>query len=210
MEGWFLSYFVANRARESTAAGYAEHLAREGENLALVIQYLQEKHGPVFGKILERLARRVPGLQGLQVEQTVDGRVVLRVKDTPFARPFAARYVSDGTMKMLAYLVLLNDPVPPPLLCIEEPENNLHPRLLAPLAEEFRAHARQTQVFISSHSPYFVDALQLPELWWMERGPDGYAKIGRVADRAMVEALVREQLTLGSLWFEGHLGGGNP
>ena len=64
--------------------------------------------------------------------------------------PFIDRYVSDGTMKMFAYLVLLHDPAPHQFLCIEEPENQLYPTLLHELAEEFRDYAqRGGQVFVS-------------------------------------------------------------
>ena len=62
-----------------------------------------------------------------------------RIKDAPFDNPVLARFASDGTLKMLAYLVLLHDPEPPPFIGIEEPENFLHPRLLSELAEECRA-----------------------------------------------------------------------
>ena len=59
-----------------------------------------------------------------------DGRLLLQIKDAPFSHPVMARFASDGTLKMLAYLVLLYDPAPPPFIGIEEPENFLHPRLL--------------------------------------------------------------------------------
>ncbi len=55
---------------------------------------------------------------------------LLRFQDGTFKDPFIARYVSDGTIKMVAYLVLLHDPNPHPFLCIEEPENQLSPKLI--------------------------------------------------------------------------------
>ena len=76
---------------------------------------------------------------------------------------------ANGTGKStLFYLILLYDPNPHPLLCVEEPENQLYPRLLPELAEEFRAYSeRGGQVFVSTHSPDFLNATQLQEVFWL-------------------------------------------
>jgi predicted ATPase len=211
IEGWFLSYFIPDQARQIPEAGVAEHLSRTGENLPNVVEYLSEQHPDVLQSILERITRRIPGLETVQADRTIDNRLVLRFKDGPFSDPFLARYVSDGTIKMFAYLILLNDPEPPPLLCIEEPENGLYPKLLDILAEELRAHARgrgkqpATQVFVSSHSPHFIDATYPQELWVMKRGAGGYTTVER-ADRIQgVPDLYKEGAKLGSLWYEDYL-----
>jgi predicted ATPase len=196
IEGWFLSYFIPDQARQIPEAGMIEHLSRTGENLPNVVEYLSE---------------RIPGLEIVKAERTIDNRLVLRFKDGPFNEPFLARYVSDGTIKMFAYLILLNDPAPPPLLCIEEPENGLYPKLLSLLAEEFRAHAEgrgnqpSTQVFVSSHSPHFVDATHPEELWVMKRAEDGYTRVER-ADRIQgIREFYSKGAKLGSLWYEDYL-----
>ena len=96
-----------------------------------------------------------------------------RSRTPPFIRPVLARFASDGTLKMLAYLLLLYDPDPPPFIGIEEPENFLHPRLLYELAEECRAASERTQLLVTTHSPFFLDALRPEEvriLWRDEHG----------------------------------------
>ena len=94
-----------------------------------------------------------------------DGRLVLRFQDGSFKDPFIARYVSDGTVKMFAYLVLLYDPHPHRLLAVEAPENQLYPHLLPELTEEFRNYAqRGSQVFVSAHSPDFLNGAELDEV----------------------------------------------
>lgn len=208
IEGWFLSYFIPDRVRQFQELGYAEHLSPDGDNLANYTRFLSERHPEIFKQILVRLRSQIPGLERVYAGGTADGRGILRFKDTPFRDPFAANLVSEGTIKLFAYLMLLNDPSPRPFICIEEPENNLHPRLLQILAEEFRACTSKTQLFVSTHSPYFVDALRPEELWYMDR-IDGYAQVRHAQDSEQVRAFVQENLTLGQLWFEGHLGG-NP
>ncbi len=216
IQSWFLSYFVPDLARGLPEAGAQAHLSRTGDNLANVIEHLNESHRDVLGAILDRMCERVPGLETVKAERTIDGRLVLRFKDGPFKDPFLSRFVSDGTLKMFAYLVLLMDPDPPALLCIEEPENGLHPKLLLALADEFRAHAegafsgRRTQVLVSTHSPYLVDALRPEELWVMERGPDGFATVVRADKLRGVKEFVGQGAALGRLWMEDFLGRGNP
>lgn len=210
IENWHLSDFHINRARPEQEAGYAEHLSREGENLSLVIEYLYKQHREVFDRILQRLTHRIPGITNVESKQTEEGRILLKFQDGAFEDPFLARYVSDGTIKMLAYLVLLYDPAPHPLLCVEEPENQLYPLLLWDLAEEFRAYAqRGSQVFVSTHSPDFLNAVRPEEAFWLVKS-QGYTTIRRASDDAQVRALVEEGDQLGYLWKQGLLEGVDP
>ncbi len=210
IERWHLSDFHIHAARPSAEAGYAEHLSPAGENLSLVTQFLFERHRAVFERILERMKRRVPGVENVEATETVDGRLVLRFQDGAFRDPFIARYVSDGTIKMFAYLVLLHDPSPHPLLCIEEPENQLYPSLLLELVEEFREYARQGgQVMASTHSPDLLNAADLDEVFWLQKEA-GYARILRARDDEQVRALVEAGDPLGALWKQGLLGAVDP
>lgn len=210
IENWHLSDFHINRARPEQEVGYAEHLSREGENLSLVIEYLHKQHRDVFDRILQRLTKRIPGITKVESKPTEEGRILLKFQDGAFEDPFLARYVSDGTIKMLAYLVLLYDPAPHPLLCVEEPENQLYPSLLWDLAEEFRAYAqRGSQVFVSTHSPDFLNAVRPEEAFWLVKA-GGYTTIRRASDDAQLRALVDEGDQLGYLWKEGLLEGVDP
>jgi predicted ATPase len=210
IENWHLSDFHINRARPEQEVGYAEHLSREGENLSLVIEYLKKQHPTVLEQILRRLSERVPGVTGVDSKVTEEGRVLLRFQDGSFQDPFLARYVSDGTIKMLAYLVLLLDPKPYPLLCVEEPENQLYPALLTELAEEFRAYAqRGGQVFVSTHSPDFLNAVELDEAYWLVKR-EGYTKVLRARDDTQLAAYINEGDKLGYLWRQGLVEGADP
>ena len=203
IESWHLSDFHIDAARPSVEAGYAEHLSSRGDNLALVAQYLYQNHRPIFDSILRKMEQRVPGVRLVEAADTVDGRVVLRFHDGAFRDPFIARDVSDGTVKMFAYLVLLNDPAPHPLVCVEEPENQLFPHLLRELAEEFREYsARGGQVFVSTHSPDFLEGVALDEVYWLEKC-DGFTTIHRAADFATLRALVDQGDPPGVLWKQG-------
>ena len=146
IENWHVSDFHINLARGSKdAVGFNEHLSVTGDNLQLVARNIYENCPEVFEKIVAAMKRRVPGIRDIEPVPTQDGRLLLSfsegmplAQDSAFIDPFIDRYVSDGTIKMFAYLVLLYDPEPHPLLCVEEPENQLYPKLQPELAEEFR------------------------------------------------------------------------
>lgn len=210
IEKWHVSDFHISKARTTPETGYAEHLSREGENLPLVIQYLHRYHPETFDKILKLLSKRVPGISNVEAKTTEEGRILLKFQDGAFADPFLARYVSDGTIKMLAYLVLLFDPSPHPLLCVEEPENQLYVSLLEELAEDFRQYAnRGGQVMVSTHSPDFLNALKPEEVFYIVK-KNGYSEIKCAADDEQVVAYVNEGDKLGYLWKQGFLGDVDP
>jgi len=210
IEKWHLSDLLVRGAQQEVQAGYAEQLSTNGENLSLVVEYLYKNHHDLFTGILERLSRRVPGVSGVQARPTEEGRVLLKFKDGAFEDPFLARYVSDGTIKMLQYLVLLYDPAPRPLLCVEEPENQLYPSLLWDLAEEFRAYAsRGGQVFVTTHSPDFLNAVQLGEVFWLVKHK-GYTQVHRAADDKQLAAYMAAGDQMGYLWNEGLFPGAHP
>jgi predicted ATPase len=210
IENWHLSDFHISRARPEQEAGYAEHLSTEGENLSLVIQYLYSHHPETFQKILALLGMRVPGITRVESKTTEEGRVLLKFQDGSFEDPFLARYVSDGTIKMLAYLVLLYDPSPHPLLCVEEPENQLYPKLLMELAEEFRGYAyRGGQVFVATHSPDFLNATRIEEVFWL-RKQDGYTTVVRAEDDPQIAAYMSDGDQMGYLWKQGFFDGIDP
>lgn len=205
IENWHISDFHVSEARPSAEEGLSEHLSSRGENLSLVARYLHEHRPEVFKAILERMKQRVPGIADVEAEPTVDGRIVLRFRDGAFKDPFIARHVSDGTIKMFAYLVLLHDPEPFPLLAVEEPENQLYPHLLGELLEEFELYARRGgQVFVSTHSPDLLNAAELKQIYILQK-QNGVTAVRKAADSEQLSALIAEGDKPGELWRQNLL-----
>ena len=208
--GWYLSYISADSTRSVPESGPRERLSKTGDNLPNVIQYLREQHPDRLRVILNRLSERVPRLDKVDVEETIDGRLVLQIRDAPFERPILAKYASDGTLKMFAYLTVLHDPDPPKLIGIEEPENQLHPRLLLELAEECQRASEKSQLMVTTHSPDFVDGLEPEELWVLYRDEHGYTHARRASNMQGILEFKEYGALLGDLWMEGHLDAGDP
>jgi len=208
--GWYVSYLSIEDTRGQPEAGPQERLSKTGDNLPNVIQYLKEQHPDRLQQIFETLRQRVPRLETVEAEPMQDGRLLLQIKDAPFDRPVMSRYVSDGTLKMLSYLVVLMDPEPPQFIGIEEPENFLHPRLLPELAEECRVASERSQLLVTTHSPFFLNGLRPDEVRVIYRAEDGYSEVVRAADIEGIPDFVNAGASMGHLWMEGHLGMGDP
>ena len=213
IESWYLSYFSPDSARSLPMAGMQKHLDVHGDNLANVVQFMQREQPKKFNGILERIANKIPGLQKIDTETTQDGRLLLRFYGMGFKDPFYAQQMSDGTLKIFTYMLLMEDPEPHSFICIEEPENGLYHKLLEILAAEFREHADgkkgSSQIFITTHQPYFVNALQPKEVWVLEKQEDGFSKITRASSNELICNMVAEGIQLGNLWYSDYLDGEN-
>jgi predicted ATPase len=206
IENWYLSYFVPEAARSLPPSGPQKHLNRTGDNLGNVVQYMQRSEPERFRKILRKISNRIPGIKNIKCVKSPDGRLLLAFNEQGYADPFFQRSMSDGTLKVFAYLLLMEDPEPRPFIGIEEPENGLYHKLLMRLAEEFKAHAEhgKTNILITTHSPYFVDALSPEQVWLIQRNDMGRAELRRAADIPKIKEFVQEGIPLGSLWYSNH------
>jgi predicted ATPase len=208
--GWYVSYLSVDETRGQPEAGPQERLSKTGANMANVVQFLKEQHPERLQQIFQQLRRRVPKIDQILAEAMPDGRLLLEIKDAPFEQPILARFASDGTLKMLAYLIVLYDPDPPQFIGIEEPENFLHPRLLPELAEECRAATERSQLLVTTHSPFFLNGMQPEEVRVLYRDDSGYTQAIRAADIQGVHAFMQGGASLGHLWLEGRFGVGDP
>lgn len=208
--GWHLSYLSADAARGNPEAGAQERLSPTGDNLPNVIQFLREQHPDRLEEIFQTLRRRIPRIEKVEAEVLKDSRLLLLVKDAPFSTPVLSRFVSDGTLKLLAYLTVLYDPAPPKLIGIEEPENYLHPRLLPELAEECQQAAERAQLVVTTHSPFIINPLRPDEVRVLHRGADGYTRARRISDMRGIQDFIDRGAKLGDLWMEGHFDMGDP
>ena len=210
IENWHMSDIHIGETRPEQEMQSAKHLSKSGDNLSSFIDYLGKRHKDKFAVITKKLASRIPDLERVEAVHTDDGKMLLQFHHKSFQDPILARYISDGTIKMLAYLALLNDPEPHSLLCVEEPENQLYPQLLEELAEEFRAYSTDNnQVFVSTHSPYFLNAAEIDEVFWLQK-EHGFTQIKRASDNGQIKRYMDDGDKMGNLWKQGFFEGADP
>lgn len=210
IKSWYLSYFYPDAARQIPQSGVQKHLNLHGDNVGNVVQYLERNHPIILKRILTDISQKIPGIGTIKTHKDdITNNLYLLFQDRGFAKPFTQQQMSDGTLKMFCYMLLLQDPDPAPFICIEEPENGLYHKLLETLAKEFREHSTGrkggSQVFITTHQPYFVDALEPEEVWILEKGKDGFSTIRRASGDPIVNNMVTEGLPLGGLWYSDYL-----
>lgn len=207
VEGWYLSYFVPDAARSLQVSGAQRHLDRTGANVGNYLQYLKRRPDGALERILSAISSRIPGLTRIDCKDSDDRRLLIQFNERGYNDPFYQTSMSDGTLKYLAYLLLLEDPDPHPLIGIEEPENGLYYRLLRGLAEEFLGQAREgerAQIFVTTHAPAFVDALSPENVWLFQRNSEGGVDANCVVELPGIAELHKQGLPLGSLWFSRH------
>ncbi|MBI4820835.1 MAG: AAA family ATPase [Deltaproteobacteria bacterium] len=107
-------------------------------------------------------------------------------------------------------MTVLFDPDPPKFIGIEEPENFLHPRLLPELGEECRVAAARSQLLVTTHSPFFLNALRANEVRVLYRDEQGYSQTVRALDIRGIPEFIAAGASLGHLWLEGRFGVGDP
>jgi predicted ATPase len=207
---WYVSYLSIEDTRGQPEAGPQERLSKTGDNLPNVIQYFAERYPEKLDEVFEVLRKRVPRLDKVLAESMPDGRLLLQIKDAPFDQPILSRFASDGTLKMLSYMMVLYDPDPPQFIGIEEPENFLHPRLLPGLAEECRKASVTSQLLVTTHSPFFLNSARPGEVRVLYRDELGYTHTMVAADIQGVRDFIDAGASMGDLWMEGRFGVGDP
>jgi len=211
LEQWLVSNLQNEEMRQINEVGADQQLSLSGHNLAQVARFLHEYHRDIFDTIITKMKQRVPGIDKVDIVINEAGQILLKFGDNHFTDPFISKYTSDGTIKMFAYLVLLHDPNPRPLLCIEEPENYLYPTLLRELAEELREYSqRGGQVFVSTHSPDFVDALKIEELFLIKKEQGSSCIFSAKEYDEQITELYENGCELGWLWQHDYFKGINP
>ncbi|MCL2742278.1 MAG: AAA family ATPase [Planctomycetaceae bacterium] len=209
LDGWYLCCFEPDEARKAPMSGPQRHLNRTGSNLANVILFWERHHTERLHSLTERVLKPVLGITKIETHTMEDGRLLVKFYEQHSQKPFYAAQMSDGTLKLVAYMLLLGDPDPLPLVCFEEPESGLYHKLFATFVEEIRRLTEDakncSQFFITTHQPYLVDMFSPQEVYLLEKGTDGYAQIRRTDEDPIVKSMVEEGMTLGALWCSEYL-----
>ncbi len=209
LKSWYLCYFAPDSARHVQQAAPTPYLNKTGSNINNVAQYMFRENKAEFRRILDDIRSKLPGIENIEPDKMPNGQMVLRFWEKGFRDPFYSPRMSDGTLKLFAYYLLLHERTPRQLVFIEEPENGLYHQYLGDLAMQMRKEVGtgySKQIFVTTHSPFFVNALSPQDVWVLNKESDGFSTIKRASEYPHVRELSEQDIPLGDLWYSRYFG----
>lgn len=204
LKSWYLCYFSPDAARTLQTAAPQPYLNRTGSNINNVAQYMYRENKKEFIKVLKDIQTKLPGIEKIEPVKFENGQMMLKFWEKGFENAFYSPKMSDGTLKLFAYYLLLHESNPRQLVFIEEPENGLYHQYLRLLADEMIRSVGtgfSKQLFVTTHSPFFVNALNPDNVWVLTKGEDGFSTIKRASEYQFVKELSEEGVPLGDMWY---------
>lgn len=209
LKSWYLCYFSPDAARIIQTAAPQPYLNRTGSNINNVAQYMYRENRKEFDKVLREIQSKLPNVEKIEPVRFDNGQMMLKFWETGFDEAFYSPKMSDGTLKLFAYYLLLHESNPRQLVFIEEPENGLYHQYLKLLADEMIESVGtgfSKQLFVTTHSPFFVNAMNPENVWVLSKGEDGFSTIKKASDYDFVKELSEEGVPLGEMWYSKYFG----
>jgi predicted ATPase len=203
--GWQFLSPVPTYARGPQEAKRETRLGSGGENLSGVLHSLQAEDRDAFDRVVEALRAAVPEITSISTPVTTEGKTYVEATEAGISGRVPIWSLSDGTVALLALFTLLERPVKPALICIEEPENYLHPGIMEHLAESIQRASESTQIIVTTHSPFLLNLMD-PQVVLVVEKTDGKTSVRPARDITGVKEAAKK-LGLGELWMSGGIGG---
>jgi predicted ATPase len=176
----------------------------DGEDLVPYLYYLRESDRDRFTAVVDSIQAAFPDFESLNVPPVAAGVLAMTWKDRNFSKPWYMNELSEGTLRFLWLVSLLQSPALSTITMIDEPEVSLHPELLGLLAELMREAAKRTQLIVATHSDRFIRFLRPEEVVVMDIDEGGCAK-ATWADSLDLGSWLAEY-SLDEVWRMGRMG----
>lgn len=191
-------------------------LQSDGSNLAGVLDYLRDHEPERFESLNEELGKWLPEFDRILFDTPIAGHRAFLLRTRSSKHRIQASDLSHGTLFALAFLTLAYLPNPPAIICFEEPERGIHPRLLREIHDamyrlcypgEYGEKREPVQVIATTHSPYFLDLYkEHPEEIVIAQKDEQGIHFERLSEKPDINEFLQDA-PLGEVWYSGILGG---
>ncbi|AFM24340.1 AAA family ATPase [Desulfomonile tiedjei] len=191
LTGWrfYSSFAIANeKIRRSVPVEQEPVLHEDAGNLSSVLHYLMLEHREQFDELQQFLRLTIPGFAGLSVKaRGGPGEVMAFWQEKGIDRELSLADLADGILRLICWATICVHPHPPRLICIDEPDQGVHPRTLPILAGFFQKASERTQILLATHASYFLTQFDLEHIAVMRKNM-GRAEFVRPHDSAALRA----------------------
>lgn len=205
VRNWAFYNFVPSLMEAPLPVRKDLRLQERGENFGAVLHSYHSEFGSNFREIEEWLRRAMPEISSLLTGLTEGGQTFAQIEESGLNVRIPSWAMSDGTIRLIAHLLVAFGASPPPLICFEEPENYIHPHLLELLAHILKKASTRTQILLTTHSPYLLNFLEPEDILIVEKH-EGATEVSRPKDPGAIKEVLKT-LGLGEMWYAGSLGG---
>jgi predicted ATPase len=213
ISAWRFYQLIPFAMRQINTVSEQFFLNPRGDNLSAWLLTLQTKYSDDFRRLEQAIKDIIPEITGISSPPTQIGTTYLLMKERHLKRPTNLWRVSDGALQFLALLSIIFAPLElgAPLVCVEEPENHLHPKLIESLIEllnqrQMELSPNVAQLMVTTHYPYLIDMMSLDDLFAVVK-EEGATRCLRVATKKHLKTLLEQgDLSAIDLWYSGALG----
>ena len=173
IRGWrfYNSFHINNeKIRKSVPTSQEPVLHEDAGNLSAVLFKLMTEHRESFEELKSVIKSAIPGFKDLNVKaRGGPGEVIAFWQENAIDTDLSLADLSDGTLRFVAWATLCVMPAPPTLICIDEPDQGVHPRTLPILAGLFEKASRRTQIVLATHASYFLSQFDFKNIAVMKK-----------------------------------------
>lgn len=191
--------------KKSCSVSSVKSLEEDGSNLANVLQQIL-RNNDSRRKLTNLLSDCLPFIENISVENNFDKSISYKIQEKYNSKAFYANFLSDGTVNILALIVALFFNKNAGIIIIEEPERNLHPKLMEKIVEMAKETAKEKQIILTTHNAEFVKYAEVESLLFSKRLHNGFTKISKPADSDTIKIFLSEELGIEELFLQDMLG----
>ncbi len=182
-----------------------KNLEADGSNLAATLQIVL-KSKEKYNKFIGLLKNALPFINKISVEQNYDQSYSYKIGENYSKKAFYSNFLSDGTVSIIAIIIALYFEEKSTIIIIEEPERNIHPKLLSTVVQMAKDVSKKKQVIFTTHNPEILSNADLENIRFVQRNKQGYSVVTSPADSERVKAFISNELGLNDLFLQNLLG----